>query len=110
MKTVPLFEAKNRLSACARDAQRSPIIITRHGRPYAALVGLDGQDMEAFLVAHHPAIIEAIDRAAEAAKTAGVPLSEVEREVAERERKSRRRRRGRRPAQSRKRRGGVRVK
>ena len=72
MKTVPLFEAKNRLSACARDAQRSPVIITRHGRPYAALVGLDGQDMEAFLVAHHPAIIEAIDRAAEAAKTAGM--------------------------------------
>lgn len=36
---VPLAEAKARLSECVRDAERGdPVIITRHGKPAAALV------------------------------------------------------------------------
>lgn len=39
---VPLAEAKARLSECVREAERGePVIITRHGRPAAALVSAD---------------------------------------------------------------------
>jgi hypothetical protein len=60
----------------------------------AVIVRLQGEDLEAFLLRNHPRVLDALDRAyARARKTRAVPLAEVEREVAARERALRRRKR-----------------
>jgi prevent-host-death family protein len=42
-KNVSLAEAKARLAECVREVERgSTIVLTRHGRPVARLVPLDG--------------------------------------------------------------------
>jgi prevent-host-death family protein len=41
-RNVPLAEAKAKLSECIRDAERGePVVITRYGRPVAAIVGAE---------------------------------------------------------------------
>lgn len=41
-RNVPLAEAKAKLSECVRDAERGrSVVITRHGRPVAALVAAE---------------------------------------------------------------------
>ena len=67
------------------------LIITKNGRPCAALVSLDeGIDLEAFLVAHNPRLVALIERGM--SQAGGIPLREVEREISKRERKQRARR------------------
>lgn len=42
MKQIPLFEAKNRLSAVVHEVETGgPMTLTRHGRPVAVLVDSD---------------------------------------------------------------------
>jgi len=42
---VPLFDAKNRLSALVHDAESgAPVELTRHGKPVAVVVGRDSWD------------------------------------------------------------------
>jgi antitoxin (DNA-binding transcriptional repressor) of toxin-antitoxin stability system len=66
------------------------VIITKNGRPCAALVSLEEDgDLEAFLIAHHPQLVALIDRGA--AQRGGLSLDAVEREVSRRERKPKRR-------------------
>ncbi len=44
-RSVPLAEVKAKLSSCVRSAERGkPIVITRHGRPVAALVSAEDLD------------------------------------------------------------------
>ena len=44
-RNVPLAEVKAKLSSCVRSAERGrPIVITRHGRPVAALVSAEDLD------------------------------------------------------------------
>lgn len=94
MRVAPLFDVKNRLSQYVKGASRRPVIITRNGRPCAAIVGLDGDDLEAFLLAHHPAFLTTLDRAYDKAQREGVVgLAALEREVSARERRGRRKRR-----------------
>ena len=70
---------------------RGPVIITKHGRPCAALVSLDeGVDLEAFLVAHNRRLVALVERGM--SQAGGIPLQEVEREILRREQKQRSRR------------------
>jgi prevent-host-death family protein len=38
MKDVPVAEAHNRLSALLKKAQKSPVTLTRHGKPVGVLL------------------------------------------------------------------------
>ena len=45
LRNIPLAEVKAKLSSCVRSAERGkPIVITRHGRPVAALVSAEDLD------------------------------------------------------------------
>jgi antitoxin (DNA-binding transcriptional repressor) of toxin-antitoxin stability system len=69
---------------------RGPVIITKNGRPCAALVFLrEGDDLEAFLVANNPRLVSLIERAM--SQRGGASLEAVERDVSRRERKHKRR-------------------
>lgn len=87
MKVAPLFDVKNHLSQYVARARGGPVVITRNGRPCAALVALVDDDIEAFLLRNHPLFLAELDRAHARAQREGVtPLAEVEREVRVRER------------------------
>jgi prevent-host-death family protein len=44
MKEVPLSEAKKDLSHLLREAEKQDIVITRHGKPAAILIGFKSED------------------------------------------------------------------
>ena len=47
MKIAPLYEVKNKLSEYVQQAASGPIVITKNGKPCAALVHLkEDQDLE----------------------------------------------------------------
>ncbi len=79
----PVRVVRERLSQIIKALPRGPVITTENGRPCAALVSLEeGTDLEAFLVAHNPGLMRLIERGM--AQRGGVPLEEVEAEVARR--------------------------
>ena len=77
MKIAPLYEVKNRLSEYVQETTTGPVVITKNGKPCAALVHLEeDQDMETFLLSHNPRFLRLLDRAAERVRKEGAtPLS-----------------------------------
>jgi prevent-host-death family protein len=54
MKVVPLAEAKNDLSRFVDAAQGTRVLVTRHGRPAALIIGVEGEAIEDLLTASDP--------------------------------------------------------
>jgi len=54
MKTVALRAAKQSLSGYVAHAQRERVLITKHGRPAALVIGVEGQDIEDVLLRQDP--------------------------------------------------------
>ena len=50
MKTVTVFEAKNQFSRTLQQATKDVVIITRRGKPVAALQSVTEEDLEDFLL------------------------------------------------------------
>jgi prevent-host-death family protein len=46
MKFISARDAKTHLAATLRDCQESRVVITRHGKPVAMLLGCEGYDLE----------------------------------------------------------------
>lgn len=44
VKKVPLSEMKDDLSRYLRQAERTPVVITRHGKPAGVLIGFESED------------------------------------------------------------------
>ena len=51
MKTVPLREAKQSFSGYVEHAQRERVLITKHGRPAALVIGVEGRELDDILAA-----------------------------------------------------------
>ena len=49
MKAVSVRDLQKKVKECVADAQADRVVITRHGRPAAVLVGVEGQDWETVL-------------------------------------------------------------
>ena len=79
MKIAPLYEVKNRRSELVKQTESGPVVITKNGRPCAALVHLaEDEDMESFMLSHNPRFLRLLDRAAERTeRQGGTPLSEL---------------------------------
>jgi prevent-host-death family protein len=50
MKLIGIREARERLSAMVTRAQRERVVLTRHGKPAALLIGIEGEDLEEVLL------------------------------------------------------------
>jgi prevent-host-death family protein len=61
MKTVALREAKQSLSGFVAHAQRERVLITKHGRPAALVIGIEGQDIETVLLSQDPSFWKLIE-------------------------------------------------
>ncbi len=66
MNITSIAKVKARLSAYIKESEEGPVIITRNGRPVAALVPvLEDEDLEQLILAYTPKfrqLIEAADR------------------------------------------------
>ncbi len=50
MKFVSVRQAKDQFSECLEQSQQSAVVITRHGKPTAVIVGAEGKDLEDVVV------------------------------------------------------------
>jgi antitoxin (DNA-binding transcriptional repressor) of toxin-antitoxin stability system len=62
MTRVEMKEAVASLSSYARKAHKEPVVITRDGKPIAALMPLDKDGWEDLLVSSHPSFRRLIRR------------------------------------------------
>jgi prevent-host-death family protein len=71
MKTVEFADANLPLSEYARKVKKEPFIITKEGKPVAALVSLVNADMETVSLSNNPKFIRLIERSRTRQKTEG---------------------------------------
>lgn len=78
MKFATVRALKNQTSAMLRlAAGGKDVLITSHGKPIAVLHGLAEEDLEDYVISHHPGIRKSLDDAERAwRKKGGVPLRE----------------------------------
>ena len=77
MRIAPLFEVQNKLSELVKETASGPVVITKNGKPCAALVRVDeNEDMECFVLSHHPRFLKLVDDAVDKTREhGGTPLS-----------------------------------
>ena len=54
MKTVTVRDFQKKVKKCVDNAQEDRVVITRHGRPAAVLVGVEGEDWDAVVLQTDP--------------------------------------------------------
>jgi antitoxin (DNA-binding transcriptional repressor) of toxin-antitoxin stability system len=71
MRTVEFADAKLPLSEYARKIKKEPFIITKEGKPVAALISIVNADMETVSLSNNPKFIWLIERSRTRQKTEG---------------------------------------
>ena len=66
-----MAEAKGSLSEYVREAEDGPLVLTRRGRPVAAVVPIHGVDMESLSLSTNPEFIALIERSRASYKATG---------------------------------------
>jgi len=69
VKVVALGQAKNELSAYVDEAQHDRVLVTRHGRPAAIIIGVEGEELEDLLTRSDPRFWQMIETRRKASKT-----------------------------------------
>lgn len=71
MKRLDITQATAPLAEYARDAGSEPIIVTRGGKPIAALVPIENADWETVTLSTHPQFLALIERSRTRQKAEG---------------------------------------
>ena len=72
MKIAPIAEVKAKLSQYVDEAQESPVVVTRNGRPVAALTAVsDPEELERLVLAYTPRFRRLLDDAERRIKESG---------------------------------------
>ena len=61
MKVVAVREAKASLSEYIEKAQEDRVLVTKHGKPAALIIGVEGEDLEDLLTMGNPRFWEMIE-------------------------------------------------
>ncbi len=87
MKTVEMSEATGPLGEYAKKAGKEAVVVTRRGKPVAALVPVEDADMESLSLATNPDFLAIIERSRERCKPgSGISTGEMRRRLAVRHR------------------------
>ena len=62
MKFANIRELKINSNTILRSLAREDVVITRNGKPVAAVIYMDEDLLDSFIVAHHPTLLRGIDR------------------------------------------------
>jgi prevent-host-death family protein len=92
MKTMTVFEARNHFARTLEAAKEDVIIVTRNGRPVAAIQGIDDDDLEDLLLERSERFWAMIERAR---RGKPVAIETLRRQVIDRAARTRRRSRAR---------------
>ena len=79
MKVIAVREAKQQLSACIDEAQRDRVLITKHGKPAALVIGVEGKDLEELMLVSNPRFWRLIEE--RRASRPSVSLEEARRQL-----------------------------
>ena len=80
MKTVEVEDAAASLAQYVRGVKKKPVILTRKGKPVAALVSVEGADWESLSLSTNPRFMEIIEESRKQLRTeGGIPSAEVRR-------------------------------
>lgn len=74
MKTVNVRNLQKNIAQCVDIAQKERVIVTRHSRPAAILIGVEGQDWDDIFYQTSPAFWEMIEKRR---KEKTIPLAEA---------------------------------
>ena len=55
MKTIPVRDLQKKIKECVDQAQLDRVVITRHGKPAAVLVGVEGEEWVDVVLQTYPA-------------------------------------------------------
>lgn len=81
MTRVELQDATGSLSDYTRRARKSPVVVTRRGKPVALLRVLTDEDWEDYVVSTSPTFQRILKRSLRSYnKSGGIPLEDIERE------------------------------
>jgi prevent-host-death family protein len=81
MKTMTVFEARNNFSRTLEVAKRDVVVVTRNGKPVAAIQAISDDDLEDLVLERSPKFWDMIRRAR---RGRPVPLAAVRRRLAPR--------------------------
>jgi len=82
MKTLEMAKATAPLAKYAQEAKREPVIVTRDGKPIAALVHIENADLETVTLSTNPQFIALIERSRARQKAeGGIPSTEMRRRL-----------------------------
>ena len=76
MKTIDISDASRPLADYAQDANVEPLLVTRKGKPVAALVSCRGVDLESIRLSSNPRFIQIIEQSRDSIKKHGTISSE----------------------------------
>ncbi len=79
VKEVPLSEVKDDLSRFLREAEKTEIVITRHGKPAGVLIGFESEDdWFDYRLEHDPRFLQRVESARRSLRAGrGVKLEDV---------------------------------
>ena len=85
MRIASIADVKAHFSTFLKESERGPVIITRNGKPTAALVNVvDDDEVEQLILAYSPRFRAILQEARqEIAETGGIPHDEFWRQVDE---------------------------
>lgn len=61
MKIVSARDVKEGFAECGEASQKDLVLVTRYGRPYVLLVGVEGKDLEQIMLGMDDALWETIE-------------------------------------------------
>ena len=82
MKTLECSEANLPLADYAQKLKKAPVIITKEGKPLAALISLLNADLETVSLSNNPKFIALIERSrTKQKKEGGISIQEMRRRL-----------------------------
>jgi len=75
MKVVALAEVKNSLSRYVDQAQHARVLVTRHGKPAALIIGVEGENFEDLMTRSDPEFWRMIESRRKSTKA--IPAAEM---------------------------------
>ena len=85
MKTIEMAEASAPLAEFAESARSGTVVVTRNGRPVAAVISIEGSDLESLALATNPDFMALIDSSRKRVPPGrGVSTEEMRRRLAAR--------------------------
>ncbi len=82
MKTLEMTKATASLAEYAREVRKEPVIVTRKGKPVAALVAVENADLETVALSVDARFLALIERSRTRQKAeGGIPSAEMRRRL-----------------------------